>query len=190
MQVVLECQFRIVHFSLSWFLYYYTYSDDRQIVCTQSNLFSNILRQNSEVFNFRLFKIKDEIFYRHLFVNKIKSTGYRIVFLTTIIMNQKTNGGSCNAHLTPGAGRMRDFSFFLYQFQKDPFCLIILWDFYYYYFMHVYSPRARGDHPWGHFFDGSRKILSTCNWSLATCLKKLSLPSDFMHIFSWFYSCI
>ena len=41
----------------------------------------------------------------------------------------------------------------LYQFQKDPFCLIILYGILFY-FIHVYSvfsPRARWDNPWGQF---------------------------------------
>ena len=60
-------------------------------------------------------------------------------------------------------------SIILYQFQKDPFCLIIR--FFLYYFMHVYSPRASEDNPWGQFFDGSRKVLSI--WSLVACFKNI-----------------
>ena len=71
------------------------------------------------------------------------------------------------------------FLSFLYQFQKDPFCLIILY---------AYSPRARGDNPWGQCFWWKQKGLITLitGW----LFQKIALPSDFMHIFSWFYTCI
>ena len=74
-----------------------------------------------------------------------------------------------------------------YQFQKDLFCLIILYILVY--FIHVYiapGPQDKRRQPWGQFFDGSRKVLSL--WSLVACCKKIALPSDFMHIFSWFYT--
>ena len=46
----------------------------------------------------------------------------------------------------------------LYQFQKDPFCLIILYDILFY-FIHVYIAPGQGETTLGdNFFDGSRKI--------------------------------
>ena len=37
------------------------------------------------------------------------------------------------------------------------------------------------------FDDGSRKVL--LRWSLIACFKKIAMPSDFMHTFSWFSTC-
>ena len=46
----------------------------------------------------------------------------------------------------------------LYQFQKNPFCLIILYDILFY-FIHV--PQGKRRQPLGdNFFDGNRKVLS------------------------------
>ena len=78
-------------------------------------------------------------------------------------------------------------SIILYQLQKDPFCLIILW---YFVLFHTctYSPRARGDNPWGQFFYGSRKVFSL--WLLIACFKKylcsliLCIFHDCIHVYS------
>ena len=79
------------------------------------------------------------------------------------------------------------FPIILYQFQKDPFCLIILYDILFY-FIHVYKAPGQEETTLGdNVFDASRKVLS--HWSLVACFKKIALPSDFMHIFSWFYTC-
>ena len=75
----------------------------------------------------------------------------------------------------------------LYQFQKDLFCFVILYDILFR-FIHVgvYSPRARGDNPWGQCFYGNRKVLSL--WSLVAFSKKKKkkkknlCPFDFIHI--------
>ena len=50
--------------------------------------------------------------------------------------------------------------------------------------MHVYSPRAGTDNPWGQNFDVNRKTLSLCPF--VASLKKVSLKSDFTHTFSCF----
>ena len=78
----------------------------------------------------------------------------------------------------------------LYQFQKDPFCLIILYGILFY-FIHVYSvssPNARWDNPWGQFCWWKQKGLITL---ITDCMfQKLTMLSDFMHTFSWFSTCI
>ena len=52
----------------------------------------------------------------------------------------------------------------------------------------IYSPRAKGDNPWGpFFFMEAERSYHFDNW---LHVSKLPLPSDFMHIFSWFYTCI
>ena len=72
----------------------------------------------------------------------------------------------------------------LYQFQKDPFCLIILYDILFY-FKHVYIVLGRGKiTPWGQNFDVDRKALSLCQFIAS--LKEISLKSDFIHIFHAF----
>ena len=45
----------------------------------------------------------------------------------------------------------------LYQFQKDPFCLIVFIYDILFYFIHVWSLRARGDNPCGHSFRCKQK---------------------------------
>ena len=55
-------------------------------------------------------------------------------------------------------------------------------------FIHAYSPRAGADTHWRQKFDVNRKALSFCPF-VAT-LKNSRLKSDFIHIYSWFYTCI
>ena len=71
--------------------------------------------------------------------------------------------------------------------RKIPFFLIILYILFY--FIHVYKAPWQEETTLGdNFFDASRMVLSF--WSLVACFKKkIALPSDFMHIFSWFYTC-
>ena len=74
----------------------------------------------------------------------------------------------------------------LYQFQKAPYCLIILYAILFY-FIHVYKAPGQDETTLGNtFFDASRNVLS--RWSLGCMFQKI-LPSDLMHIFSWFYTC-
>ena len=86
------------------------------------------------------------------------------------------------AHIAPGHGHTttwykfwQQFKAFivpiiLYQFQKDPFCLIILYDILFY-FIHVYiTPGQEETNLGDKFFDGSRKVLSI--WSLVACFQK------------------
>ena len=54
--------------------------------------------------------------------------------------------------------------------------------------INVYSHRSGADNPRGQNFDVNRNLLSLR--SFATSLKKISLKSDFIQIFSWFYTCI
>ena len=61
----------------------------------------------------------------------------------------------------------------LYQFQKDPFWLIILYDILFY-FIHVYIVPGQGQTTLGDIFYGSRKVLSL--WSLVACFKKYLCP--------------
>ena len=49
-------------------------------------------------------------------------------------------------------------------------------------FIHEYSPGARADNPWGHNFDVNRKALSF--WPFIASFKKITLKSDFIHIFN------
>ena len=60
--------------------------------------------------------------------------------------------------------------------------------FFFSYFIHVYSRRSGADNHMGQIFDVNRNLLSLC--SFVTRFKKLSLKSDFIHFFSWFYTCI
>ena len=55
-------------------------------------------------------------------------------------------------------------------------------------FIHVYSPGTGADNPWGRNFNVNRNILSLR--SFVAGLKKISLKSDFIQFFSWFYTCI
>ena len=58
----------------------------------------------------------------------------------------------------------------LYQFQKDPFCLIILYNILFY-FKHVYIAPGQEKTTLGdNVFDGSRKVLSLDHW--VACFKK------------------
>ena len=54
--------------------------------------------------------------------------------------------------------------------------------------INVYSHRSGADNPRGQNFDVNRNLLSL--QSFATSFKKISLMSDFIHFFSWFYTCI
>ena len=54
------------------------------------------------------------------------------------------------------------------------------------YFIHVYSPEARADKPLGSKFWCQQKALTTST----ICCKKISLNSDFIHIYSCFSKCI
>ena len=54
-------------------------------------------------------------------------------------------------------------------------------------FIHVYSFRAGADNPKEQNCDVNRNLLSLR--SFATSLKKISLKSDFIQLFSWFYTC-
>ena len=69
----------------------------------------------------------------------------------------------------------------LYQFQKDPFCLIILYDILFY-FIHVYIAQGQEETTLGNiFFWWKQKGLLTL---ITGCMfQKIALPSDFMHIF-------
>ena len=76
----------------------------------------------------------------------------------------------------------------LYHFQRDPFCLIILYDILFY-FKHVYIAPGQEETALGdNVFDRSRRILPL--WSLVACFKIKHCPLIFMHTFSWFYICI
>ena len=68
----------------------------------------------------------------------------------------------------------------LYQFQKDPFCLIILYDILFY-FIDVYKAQRQDETTLGdNLFDASRKVITLITGCM---LQKIALPSDFMHIF-------
>ena len=54
--------------------------------------------------------------------------------------------------------------------------------------INVYSRRSGADNPRGQNSDVNRNLLSL--QSFATSFKKISLKSDFIHFFSWFYTCI
>ena len=74
-----------------------------------------------------------------------------------------------------------------YKFQKN---LFEVW-FYTHFFMILYMYIAPGQGlttPWGRNFDVYRNILSLR--SFVASFKKLSLKSDFIQFFSWFYTCI
>ena len=51
-------------------------------------------------------------------------------------------------------------------------------------FIHVYSPGARAENPWGHTLDVNRKPLSLRPF--VASFKQISLNSDFIHIFNVF----
>ena len=55
-------------------------------------------------------------------------------------------------------------------------------------YIHVYSRRSEADNPRGQNVDVNRNLLSLR--SFATSLKQMSLKSDFIPYFSWFYTCI
>ena len=84
---------------------------------------------------------------------------------------------------------LSDFSHLL-QVSKKSLWSLILYNFFHD-FIHVYtcSPEAGLTTPRGRNFYVNRNILSL--WSfVASFKKKISLKSDFMHFFSWFYTCI
>ena len=70
----------------------------------------------------------------------------------------------------------------LYQFQKDPFCLTILYDILFY-FVHVYKAPEQEETTLGDiFFSCKQKDLITL---ITGCMfQKIAMSSDFMHIFS------
>ena len=55
-------------------------------------------------------------------------------------------------------------------------------------FPHVYSPGSGADNLCGQNSDVNRKALSLCPF--VASFKKISLKSDFIHIFACFYTCI
>ena len=71
----------------------------------------------------------------------------------------------------------------LYQFQKHPFCLIIVYDILFY-FIHVYKAPGQEETTLGDNFWCKQKGLIIL---ITACIFQNS--SDFMHIFSWFYTC-
>ena len=72
----------------------------------------------------------------------------------------------------------------LYQFQKDSFCLIILYDILFY-FIHVYIiPGQEERQPLRTFFYGSRKVFSL--WSLVACFKNSTALWFYAHFFPHF----
>ena len=70
-------------------------------------------------------------------------------------------------------------SIILYQFQKDPFCLIILYDILFY-FTHVYIAHGQGKQPVGTIvlMEAERSY----HFDIWLHFSKTSLPSDVMHI--------
>ena len=72
----------------------------------------------------------------------------------------------------------------LYQFQKDPFCLIILYDILFY-FMHIYIAPGQEETTLGDIFFlmEAEKSYHFDHWS-GRMFKKITMPSDFMHTFS------
>ena len=74
-----------------------------------------------------------------------------------------------------------------YKFKKN---LYEVW-FYTFFFMILYMYIAPGQGmttPWGRNFNVNRNFLSLR--SFVASLKVISLKSDFIHFFSWFYACI
>ena len=67
----------------------------------------------------------------------------------------------------------------LYQFQKDPFGLIVLYNILLY-FIHVCIAPGQGDTTHGDIF---MEAEMSSLWSLVAYFQNISLPSDFMHIF-------
>ena len=96
-------------------------------------------------------------------------------------------------HTTTGYKFWQHFKAFvipiiLYRLQKDPFCLIILYDILFY-FIHVYiAPGQEETTLVDNFFDGSRKVLSL--WSLVACIKNSSGFWFYAHIFTFLYMYI
>ena len=115
-----------------------------------------------------------------------------------VIKIVKVNPGSSFEKKAPGNGHTTTWYKFwqhfkafiipiiLCQFQKDPFCLISLYDRLFY-FVHVYKAPGQEETTLGdNFFLCKQKGLITL---ITGCMFKIALPSDFMHIFSWFYTC-
>ena len=74
----------------------------------------------------------------------------------------------------------------LYQFQKDPFGLIILYVILFY-FIHLYKAPGQEETTFGVNFLCSQKDLITL---ITDCkFQNIALSTDFMHIFAWFYTC-
>ena len=79
--------------------------------------------------------------------------------MSMVLSNQRTSG-PVNAHLTPGPG------------------------IYFNAFIHVYSPRAGADNPFGTNVDVNRKPLSLCPF--VASFKTISLKYDFKYILNDF----
>ena len=73
------------------------------------------------------------------------------------------------------------------KFKKKIFNLLTLYTSFHD-LINAYSHRSRADNPRGQNFDVNRNLLSLR--SFATSFKKISLKSDFIQFFSWFYTCI
>ena len=71
----------------------------------------------------------------------------------------------------------------LLQVSKSSLWILILYTFFNY-SIHVYSPGTWVDKPLGQNFDVNRKLLPL--WPFVASLKKISLNSDFIHIFNVF----
>ena len=71
----------------------------------------------------------------------------------------------------------------LYQFQKDPFCLIILYDILFY-FIYIYKAPGQEETPLGdNFLMQAERSYYFDHGCMLQKKKKTALPSDFMHIF-------
>ena len=77
----------------------------------------------------------------------------------------------------------------LYQFQKETFCLIILYDILFY-FIHVYIAPRQEKTTFGDIFVlmEAERSYHFDHWLHVS--KQIALSSDFMHTFSCFYTCI
>ena len=84
---------------------------------------------------------------------------YCCFFMSMVLSNQRTSG-PVNAHLTPGPG------------------------IYFNAFIHVYSPRAGADNPFGTNVDVNRIPLSLCPF--VASFKTISLKYDFKYILNDF----
>ena len=72
--------------------------------------------------------------------------------------------------------------------RKIPFALYIIWYDILFYFIHVYIAPGQEEITLGDNFLWKQKGLITL---ITGCMfQKIALSSDFMHTFSWFYTCI